>query len=363
LGRPDTEDYRALFLADVPMMDTRAPAEFARGAFPCAHSLPLMNDEERARVGTCYKRRGQAAAIALGHQLVSAAVREQRMAQWLAFARAHPEGYLYCFRGGLRSATVQQWLAEAGVHYPRVRGGYKAMRRFLIDSLERAPARLPLRLVCGRTGTGKTRVIQALTRSVDLEGRAGHRGSAFGQLPGGQPGQIDFENAVAIDLLKQRAAGDAPVYLEDEGRTVGSVHLPLPLWEAMAGAPTVVVEESLASRVEVVVEDYIVDLGRRYSERYGAEGPERHRAKLAGDLDRIRRRLGGARHQAVRDMLDAAFASHWRSGDVSAHRGWIASLLETYYDPMYDYQLRQRRGPVLFRGSRAEVIDWAGGAP
>jgi tRNA 2-selenouridine synthase len=362
LARPDTEDYRALFLADVPMIDLRAPVEFSRGAFPSAHSLPLMSDDERARVGTCFKQRGQAAAIELGHALVSGPVREQRMAQWLDFAREHPAGYLYCFRGGLRSATVQQWLAEAGVHYPRVSGGYKAMRRFLIDSLERASQQLPLRLVSGRTGTGKTRVIQALARSVDLEGRARHRGSAFGQLPGGQPGQIDFENLLAIDLLKLAAGGDGPVYLEDEGRTVGSVHLPPTLWETMGGAPMVVVEENLASRVEVVVQDYIVDLGRRYAECHGAEGPARHRAKLRDDLGRIGRRLGGARYQAVSDMLEAAFDSHWRSGDVSAHRSWIASLLETYYDPMYDYQLRQRRGAVLFRGSRAEVIDWARGA-
>ena len=129
--RPDTDDYRALFLGDAPMMDMRAPKEFTQGSFPCASSLPLMSDDERAQVGSCYKQRGQQAAIELGHQLVSGGLKAQRLAGWVDFARNHPDGYVYCFRGGLRSQTVQQWLREAGVDYPLIKGGYKAMRRFL----------------------------------------------------------------------------------------------------------------------------------------------------------------------------------------------------------------------------------------
>ena len=131
--RPDTDDYRALFLSPVPMMDMRAPAEFVRGAFPSALSLPLMSDEERAQVGICYKRQGQAAAIELGHQLVSGELKARRLAQWAAFARQHPQGYLYCFRGGLRSHTAQRWLREARIDDPLITGGYKAMRRFLLE--------------------------------------------------------------------------------------------------------------------------------------------------------------------------------------------------------------------------------------
>jgi len=360
-GRPDTENFRALFLGDVPMMDMRSPGEFTQGAFPTASSLPLMNDAERAEVGTCYKQRGQAAAIELGHQLVAGRVRQQRVAAWVAFARANPQGYLYCFRGGLRSATVQQWLALEGLDYPLVRGGYKAMRRFLLDNLEQSLAAVEIRLVCGRTGSGKTRVIEALSRSVDLEGRAGHRGSSFGQLPEGQPSQIDFENRVSIDLLKLVAAGDAPIYLEDEGRMIGSVHLPPVLRDTMIDAATVVVEESLAERVTVVLEDYVMDLGRRYAMLYGEDAPQLHRDKLQADLLRIRKRLGGALQQALADRIDAAFEEQWHSGDTSLHRRWIATLLDTYYDPMYDYQLGQRQGAVLFCGRRDEVIAWAGG--
>ena len=128
-------DFRHIFLNDVPMMDVRAPVEFGQGAFPGVVNHPLMNDDERQQVGTCYKQKGQDAAIALGHQLVSGATKQQRIEAWAGFAQAQPQGVLYCFRGGLRSQIVQQWLkSEAGIDYPRVIGGYKALRSFLIDA-------------------------------------------------------------------------------------------------------------------------------------------------------------------------------------------------------------------------------------
>ena len=156
--RADTSNYRDLFLDNVPMMDARAPVEFAKGAFPGVVNLPLMTDEERELVGICYKQRGQQAAIELGHRLVGGAVKAARLDAWAAFAKAHPDGYLYCFRGGLRSQIVQQWLRdEAGIAYPRVTGGYKAMRGFLLDTLDRAIAECDFLVLGGMTGTGKTR--------------------------------------------------------------------------------------------------------------------------------------------------------------------------------------------------------------
>ncbi len=120
--RHDTADYRQLFLDDVPMMDARAPVEFSKGAFPGVVNLPLMNDIERQKVGTCYKQHGQQAAIELGHRLVTGKVKAERIEAWAAFARANPHGYIYCFRGGLRSQLVQQWLkSEAGIDYPASR--------------------------------------------------------------------------------------------------------------------------------------------------------------------------------------------------------------------------------------------------
>jgi tRNA 2-selenouridine synthase len=358
-ARPDTEDYRALFLSPTPMMDMRAPLEFTRGAFPSALSLPLMSDKERAQVGICYKQHGQDAAIELGHQLVSGELKAQRLAQWMSFARQHPEGYLYCFRGGLRSKTVQQWLHEAGVDYPLVIGGYKAMRRFLLEELERSVDSASFVLVSGKTGTGKTRVINCLSRAVDLEGLANHRGSSFGQLPTPQPSQIDFENSVSIALLRLLASGGQRVFLEDEGRLIGSLALPNALREKMAVTPLLLLEQSLEERIDVVIADYVVDLGQRYALLFDQDGARMHGEKLQSDLARIRKRLGGLLHQQVSDMMAAAFERERESGDLSGHRQWIALLLEQYYDPMYDYQLSKRTGDILFSGDRAAVVAWA----
>lgn len=357
--RPDTRDYRSLFLSDAPMMDMRAPVEFAQGAFPSATSLPLMTDDERAEVGTCYKKNGQQAAIGLGHELVSGDTKDQRITAWSEFACSHPDGYLYCFRGGLRSQTVRQWLRDEGIEYPLIEGGYKAMRRFLIDELARSVEQADIILISGKTGTGKTRVIENLERSVDLEGLANHRGSTFGQLPDGQPTQIDFENALSIALLKKLDGGERRIYLEDEGRLIGRVHLPEVLREKMTTSPMAIVEQSLAERVDVVLDDYIVDLGERYVALYGEEGRVRHAQKLQDDLSRIRKRLGGERYQQMCAVMSDAFVAQSANGDLTQHREWIAFLLEKYYDPMYEYQLEQREGSPLYRGDREAVTQWA----
>ena len=218
-----------IFLEDVPLIDLRAPVEFKEGAFPNAVSLPLMTDDERAQVGTCYKQQGQAAAIELGHKLVGGAVRAARIEGWLAQLRQQPDALLYCFRGGLRSQTVQQWLADEGVIRPRVAGGYKELRRFLIDTQESASAQCHWSVLTGMTGSGKTHMLAKIAQSVDLEGHAHHRGSSFGQLPGGQPSNINFENRLAIELLKRRHQGEHAFVVEDESRLIGRCALPLNL--------------------------------------------------------------------------------------------------------------------------------------
>ncbi len=351
MAREDTADYRALFLANAPLLDTRAPVEFSHGAFPNATNLPLMTDAERHEVGICYKQSGQAAAIELGHRLVSGATREARIQAWCEFARQHPEGYLYCFRGGLRSSTARQWMREAGMDYPLLLGGYKAMRRFLLDELERSAVAARFLLVAGKTGTGKTRVIEALERAVDLEGLARHRGSSFGRLLDPQPSQIDFENALSIALLRGLSTGDA-VVLEDEGKLIGRLSLPQALRESMRASPLLVVEESLASRVEVIFDDYLIDLGQRYADRHGEAGAKHHEEHLREGLARVRKRLGGVLYVEIDKLMQEAFARR----DNVQHRRWIELLLVKYYDPMYDYQIAQREGEVLAAGSREDII-------
>jgi len=354
--RQNTADYTRLFLDDVPLMDARAPVEFARGAFPRAENLPLLDDRQRELVGTEYKRRGQEAAIDLGWRLATPAVRAQRLDLWSDFVRRHPEGYLYCFRGGLRSRTTQQMLRGEGIDYPLVEGGYKAMRNFLLDSLDRQCNRLPLIVIAGHTGCGKTALIQRAARAVDLEGIARHRGSSFGRTGEAQPTQIDFENCLSIDLLKL-AQEASPVFVEDESRLIGRCALPPVLQEAMKQAPRVQVEEPLEARAQRIVRDYVDEALPRFA---GAEqGPaEALGEELRGNLGRIQKRLGGLRYRQLDEQLQAANRELASSGSADAYIPVVAALLREYYDGMYEYQMSRREGKVLFRGSHSEVAEW-----
>ncbi|MDF1820230.1 MAG: tRNA 2-selenouridine(34) synthase MnmH [Alcanivoracaceae bacterium] len=356
--KDDITDLHGLLLTGTPLLDVRAPVEFHKGAFPGATNIPLLDDDERHEIGICYSRHGQEAAIELGHKLVSGDIKAERLARWQHWCEQHPDGVIYCFRGGLRSRTVQQWLAEAGIQRPLVRGGYKAMRRFLLDALQKQLSRHPLLILAGRTGTGKTRVIEALDNAVDLEGLAHHRGSAFGRRPGGQPAQIDFENRLALDML-HLSSSERAIVMEDESRLIGRCYLPVPLQEAMKQAPRVMIDEPLEARVDVTLDDYVIAPLAEFERFYGADSAFDELAQsLLDSIDRIRKRLGGARHQVLRGQLEDSLAQQRRDGSTDAHRHWITVLLRDYYDPMYDYMMAKREGEVRYTGRRNDVARW-----
>ncbi|HBM45267.1 MAG TPA: tRNA 2-selenouridine(34) synthase MnmH, partial [Halomonas sp.] len=123
---PTTPASLKVIASNTPLIDVRAPVEFAQGSLPGAVNLPLMVDEERHQVGIAYKQQGQQAAIALGERLVSGEIKQARVAAWQAYLAQHPDASIYCFRGGLRSQIAQQWLVDAGLHRPRIEGGWKA---------------------------------------------------------------------------------------------------------------------------------------------------------------------------------------------------------------------------------------------
>ena len=180
--RLDSSQYLDILGATTALLDVRAPIEFSKGACPNSINIPLLTDRQRALVGTCYKNEGQAAAIALGYTLVDQETQAALLQAWTAHIARYPEGYLYCFRGGLRSHLVQEWLQDAGIEYPLLIGGYKAVRTSLLADLDVSLQVLPVILVGGRTCSGKTVVLAHLERVVDLEGLAQHRGSAFGGI-------------------------------------------------------------------------------------------------------------------------------------------------------------------------------------
>ena len=359
----EIDDLETLLRDDTPLIDTRSPVEFARGSLPTAINLPLMTDVEREAVGTCYKEQGADAAVRLGQELVAGDLKEQRVGAWKAFVAQHPKGALFCFRGGMRSEIVQRWLKDAGVEYPRIKGGYKAMRRWLTDSADQLIEKTPLLLLGGPTGAAKTRILNEGNRgapipgSVDLEGLANHRGSAFGRRVTEQPTQIGFELAFGIQLLKHRYAGHHKLLLEDEGRLIGRCALPLSLQTARQDADWIQLDASVDARVEHSYENYILQNLEELMIQDAARGFERFATGLLESLERIQRRLGGQRYAELKAVMQDALAAHER-GNPETHKTWIGELLTGYYDPMYDYQMNNRTKPPLFRGTEQEVVEY-----
>lgn len=366
---PSSDDFiMRIFTDDVPLLDVRAEVEFAKGAFPNSVNMPILNDEQRHLVGICYKEKGPEAAFDLGEALVTPC-KEEKISAWKNHAQENPAGYVYCFRGGSRSQITQTLLKEAGVDYPLVAGGYKAMRQFLLDELERVQD-LPIIMIGGRTASGKTHLLKHFTRHVDLEGIANHRGSAFGALVDPQPTQINFENEVGIEFLKLRQSGSLtgqnqkqqPIFIEEEGRRIGRLSLPLSMHNAMNdGFSVVELETPMEDRVRICVQDYVTDMFPLFvsAESNGDLdlAHEKFREVHLSSLERIKKRVQS--YEEVNSQLIKGLDLFQSSNgsDVSGFSDFTESMLQ-YYDKMYDYQMDQRKGEVLFRGDSKAIIEW-----
>ena len=334
------------------LLDVRAPAEVHHSGMPGALSLPILNDEERAAVGTCYHVHGQAAAVALGVEL-TAPHREARVAAWReAVAGSERPTAFACWRGGKRSGIATQWLGDMNVS--RVHGGTKALRRYLMASLESQFTRTETLVISGLTGCGKTDLLHELRHVVpqdvlalDLEGLANHRGSAFGGFPAGQPAQQTFENNVAATV---HLAAPRMTLIEDEARYVGRVEVPGYIYTKTKESPVVILEATKAERVARIIREYVFEPTELSSRAVV-------RQELEVNLNKLAKRLGGV-HLA--ECLKAlAFADHeerWFS--LEAHTLWVDVLLRHYYDKLYNRAMTWLERPIAFQGSAEEVVAW-----
>jgi tRNA 2-selenouridine synthase len=319
------QTIEAFLAGEGAVVDVRSPAEFARGHIPGAHSLPLLDDAERAEVGTLYARAGRQAAVLRGLALAGPRL-EAMGAALVALADRRPGAplRLHCWRGGLRSAAAA-WLAGT-LELPVVvlKGGYKSYRRWVLAQFERP---WPLRLLGGRTGTGKTDLLLALRRAgvavVDLEGLARHRGSSFGGLgmpP--QPTTEHYENRIATALVAQQGAQQ--IWLEAESAQVGRCRIPQGLWRAMKLAPVLEVRRPLEERLRLLVAIY------------GGHD----RGELTEATRRIARRLGPQRTAIALAALER--------GDLATA---VLQMLD-YYDRCYEHDLSSHARTAVDLGDR-----------
>ena len=351
-------DFKQLFLSDTPMIDVRAPVEFDKGAFPSSINAPLMNNQEREAVGTCYKKSGSDAAIKFGHQLVHGDVKKQRLHQWENFIKQHPDASMYCFRGGLRSQITQQWLNELGIDIPYVEGGYKAMRTYLLEQLHQRTTEGQFFVLSGKTGSGKTEVINEWPNSIDLEGLANHRGSAFGKTFVAQPTQINFENAWSVAWLKRIHIDNSPVLIEDESHLIGRVVILPEYIAATKFASNILLEAPYEERIARIRRDYFMDAFEHYQKSAPDTAYDLLDAFIRDAILRIKKRLGGERFTLINVILDSAIIALKSQNQWSGFDEIINILLSKYYDPIYEYQYQQKAEKTIFKGTHVEIIQW-----
>lgn len=326
-------------------LDVRSELEFELTGIPGFVSAPILNDAERVQVGTCYKEKGQAAAIELGVELTRP-VREERVHAWREHLGSRKNVIITCWRGGLRSRTACQWLelATGGtVAIHQVVGGTKALRQLLMHQFTKHQN---FRVVSGPTGSGKSKLLAQLPAGnvVDLEQMAVHRGSAFGGYPHRcQPSQTRFENEIGMSLWPESRIR----WVENESRCVGSVHLPDAVYSQIQLAPRVEILESLEFRVRTIYEEYVSGAATISGSLQAT------RDSLLESLMKIERALGGLRTKQVREMIIRAFE---QGLEESAHAEWISLLMTEYYDPRYQRGRKNFGSPVEFRGTWQECL-------
>lgn len=337
LRRITAEDALARWAAFDTVVDARSESEFALDHLPGAVNWPSLNDAERELVGTEYKQLSPFDARKRGAVLVARNIAghvERELAQKTRDWRP----LVYCWRGGQRSGALATVLDQIGFQVHVLEGGYREFRRAVRDQLDTLPAGLRLVAVCGRTGSGKSRLLHALADAgaqvLDLEALACHRGSVLGPLPDRpQPSQKAFETQVWHAL--RGFDTDRPVYVESESRTIGRLRVPEALLLQLRGSACVQLHMPLPARVDFLLEDYV---------------------HFVDDVDSFCQRL-----EALREVCGADVVGRWQS---QARQGLLADvvqdLLTRHYDPVYTRSM-QRNFTHFGTAPCLEVVDGRAG--
>jgi tRNA 2-selenouridine synthase len=294
------------------IIDVRSPSEFAEDHVPGAINCPVLDDAERAQIGTLYKQESPFDAKKRGAALVAKNIARHIEGPFAAHGREW-RPLVYCWRGGKRSGAMAHILSEIGWHAAQLDGGYRGYRRAILAQMAELPRQYRYRVVCGPTGNAKSRLLQALALAgaqvLDLENIACHRGSVLGNLPQTpQPAQKMFDSLVWNTL--RGFDPEQPVYVEAESRKIGQLQLPDTLLACMRASPCVQIEAPLAQRVAFLLQEYGHFLG----------DPEDLKTKLA----------------ALTGLHSKDTIARW-GGQIERGQ-WpelVADLLESHYDPAY----------------------------
>lgn len=294
------------------IIDVRSPSEFAEDHLPGAINCPVLDDIQRAEIGTLYKQVSPFDAKKRGAALVAINIGKHISSRFADWPRDW-KPLIYCWRGGNRSGSMAHVLARIGWPAIQLDGGYKEYRRQVVLELESLPEKFDLRVVCGTTGSGKSRLLRTLDAAgaqvLDLEDLAAHRGSVLGNLPSQpQPSQKQFESRIWNALRNLDAS--RPVYVESESKKVGNLRVPEALMARMRNAPCIALQLSRSDRVELLMDEYA----------HFVADPEH----LNQQLERLTALHG---HQTIERWQQMA-----REGEM---RALVDELLVQHYDPAY----------------------------
>lgn len=311
-------------LTDPVYIDVRSPAEFAEGHIIGAINIPLLDNDERALVGTIYAHEGPNKAKEVGLSVVSPKLPDL-IAAIKANAAQERTVIVYCWRGGMRSKSMVVMLGLAGIEAYQLEGGYKSYRRAVLKRLQEFDFKPEVFVICGSTGAGKTLLLQELARLslpvVDLEGLANHRGSVFGQVGlGKQTTAQQFDSLLLAEMEKLQ---DEPfVIVECESKRIGNVYLPDSFFNAMKKGKRFLLKTSMAVRTTRLIEEYEAFSQARKDEILSA-------------LHALEKRIGKKQHLQLQEM----FAQ-------KKMQQFVESLLVSYYDPLYGYE-DDKGGPYI----------------
>lgn len=304
-----------LFRLDDPVIiDVRSPSEFFEDHIPGAINVPLFLDDERKAVGTTYKSEGRQRAILQGTEFVG-----RRLPEIVEpiLALKGKTVVLYCFRGGMRSKSVAQLMSSLGMKLYRLKGGYKSYRRHVHSQMQQIECPVPLFVLQGLTGSGKTEILQNMEYAIDLEGMAAHRSSLFGAMGKRPRSQKWFETSL---LQRMKELRDAPyAIVEGESRKLGNLHIPDSFFAQMRRSPVILVTTPMDRRVEIILQDYM--------EKFDL-------SSTLAILDGMPRGISRQKVQELKDLLTS-----------EQYHDFTAMLLEYYYDPLYSHTL-DRLKPV-----------------
>lgn len=297
------------------LIDVRTPKEFQESTISGAINIPVLLDEERIMVGTAYKKESQEKAKQLGIEAISKRLGDITK-QISELSKEYNKIIFFCARGGMRSGSMTSFFRSIGYETARLSGGYKSYRAFILEDFESIVKGVTLITLHGKTGTGKTKILNELHKkgieTIDLEGLAKNRGSHFGHIGIPQDRSQKTFESLLYDAVKHRK--NDVIMIEGESRKIGPVHIPNPFWDTMKKGVKILVEAPIEMRLDIIMDDYT--------------GIDQLKENLLEVAEKLKRYMDGSAHIKFIDLVER--------GEI---REAARQMMIEYYDPMYNKSL------------------------